>query len=111
MKIILLISLFLSFNTMAQCYKSDSVKLCFLKETIRYNKICYKKSTHISNFKEYKINNKIISEIDFKVYKNKKIGGKNWFNYCFYPVNYYEMICRKKICGYYNIPKKNKKLN
>jgi hypothetical protein len=91
-----------------ECHQSDSVKLCFLKYKIKYQETCYKDNVVVKQVHHSKKNNDDITTLEYKIETNKKIGGKNWFHFCFYPVNYYQGICRKQICGYFNIPKRNK---
>lgn len=94
-------------NSLAkECHLSDSVELCYLKYKIKYDKVCYENKVVITelNYKEKRNTN--ITDIKYKIKNNKLIGGKNWFHFCFYPVNYYKGICRKNICGDFNVPKK-----
>lgn len=105
-----LLGLFLSIlsiniSSAKECHISDSVKLCFLQYKVKYKEICYKNEVIIKTVKHKENTNNDITTLKYNIKNSKIIGGKNWFNFCFYPVNYYQGVCRKKICGDFNIPK------
>lgn len=112
MKLIVLFTfLFLNNSFAKDCHLSDSVKLCYLKYQIKYKKNCYKDEVFITKININEGDDIDETNLEYDLKKKKIIGGKNWYNFCFYPVNYYKGICRQKICGEFNIPKfKNKRI-
>lgn len=100
--IISLISISYSF---ASCDSSDKYKICYLKHQLKYEKLCWKNKLNLSNYKEKSEKDTSIESLDYKISKYRNLDRKDLkepFHYCFQPVSYYKMICRKKVCGYYN---------
>ncbi len=93
------------------CAESQMVKVCYLEYQLKYEKECWSRSLEISNYKRtYKKNKqdlRVIEKLTYKIKKKKKLSKSEDIHLCFYPANYWEMFCRREICGYSN---KNKNI-
>ena len=87
--------------------KEKDIKICYLEYQLKYEKECkftfVKLKEKKSSLKKdnYDLVSKEIYDINIERKRDPK--QNNWFNLCFYPVQYYEMKCRKKVCGYHNM--------
>ena len=100
---VIIMSLMLFVTNAFGCPESSAVKICYLEYQLKYEKECWSKKLKINNHqKTYKRNKqdlKIKEELTYELKTKRKLSKSKDIHLCFYPANYWEMFCRREICG------------